>query len=145
MICSSSLLLLQKDNQLLPRLSSQNHYVPMCSAASAVLVAFSAYFCDVWLAFSDDEDIALSAFGTFRSGMELWLIMCTVPVYIIGWVCVWCGAIVYSDRLVVLFTPLSCFLMIVGSSAVARVLGINTLLFGAWLMTKKLPLKREVK
>ena len=137
-MCASSLFLLQKDSHLLPGLSSHNHYIPVAATSLLSLLVFATSSSDFWLK-------SLTTFSQFRSGLELCIIASTLPVWCVGGNVLWTNGkqISRNERLVVWLTPLSAMLLVVASSNPSRLLGLGTVMFGAYLMTYKLSLPRQ--
>ena len=121
-------------------LSSHNHYVPPAIVTFLILVVFSALASDYW-------QKSPTSFTVFRTGLELFLLASSVPVWLIGGCNLWTNGEVsalLNDRWVVLFTPICALLLVVASSNPTRILGVATVSLGAWLMSCKLTLKRDI-
>ena len=134
MLCSSSLLFLQRDRLLLSSLSKHNHLVPTFMIINITLLLSSIYDCRLWTAV---------AMGYKILGIiEMMLITVTLPVWFILWGVLWDESILLRDRIVVFTMPLFSLLLPLGSTMQTQFLGACGLAVGYWLTMYKLPLQK---
>lgn len=132
--CSCITVLFQRDSVLLLNLHRTNQITLPILVATLTMMASAIGGCHIWTSgrFTYISIIHLT---------ELCLILIQTPLLFIFISVLWNGQYYISERFVVFLMPLGSILFLVGSTYIAWLFGVCTIVVGFWLMVYKLPLK----
>ena len=133
MMCSCITFLFQRDPIVLYDLQRTNQITLPVLVATATVMGSAIFGCHIWSSHILSLKFLLHL-------LELALIFVQVPVLLVFLNILWSGEFYINERFVIFLMPLASLLLVIGSSYIAVVFGLYTLLVGMWLMIYKLPL-----